>query len=58
MPWSIHIVACRLFGDNPLSEPMMVYGQSELKEYISMKNAFENVIRLQNGGHLVSASMC
>ena len=31
-------MACRLFGDNPLSEPMIIYCQLDLEEYISMKN--------------------
>ena len=30
-------MACGLLGDNPLSEPLMVYCQSEHKEHIPMK---------------------
>ena len=30
-------MAYRLFGDNPVSEPMMVYWQIDPEEYISMK---------------------
>ena len=30
-------MGCRLFGDNPLSELMMVYSQFDPKEHISMK---------------------
>ena len=48
-------MVCRLFGDNPLSEPVMVYCELDPKEHISIKfiwnlkvfiqeNAFEDVI--------------
>ena len=59
-------MACRLFGDNPLSEPMMIYGQLDSKEQTNFiwnskvfiqGNAFEEVI-CKNGGHVGSASMC
>ena len=33
----VKIMACRLFSDNPLSEPMMVYYQLHPKEHITMK---------------------
>ena len=31
------IIACRLFGAKPLSEPVLTYYQLHPKEYISMK---------------------
>ena len=34
MPSLLQTIACRLFGDNPLSEPMMVYCQLDPKEHI------------------------
>ena len=37
IPSLVQIMHCRLFGDNPLSEPMMVYFQLDPKEHISMK---------------------
>ena len=68
MPSLVQIMACRLFGDNPLSEPIMVYCQLKPKEHISMKfylkfkgfHSRKCIWRccLQNGGHLVSAPMC
>ena len=61
-------MACRLFGDKPLSKPMMVYCQLDLEEYISMSFFFLNwkVFIQENvpedicniGGYLVSALMC
>ena len=36
VPSLIQITACRLLSDNPLSEPMMAYSQSDLKEHISI----------------------
>ena len=30
-------MSCRLFGDNPLSKPVMIYCQLDPKEHISMK---------------------
>ena len=65
----VQIMGCRLFGDNPLSKPMIVYYQLDHKEQISIKfylkfkkvfiqeNAFEDIV-CWNGGHLVLASMC
>ena len=61
-------MAYRIFGDNPLSQPMMVCCQLHTKEYVSMKlylkfkffiqgNAFKGVV-CKYDGHLVSASMC
>ena len=42
-------MACRLFGDNSLSEPMMVYCQLDHKEHISMKIYLKfNVIVQEN----------
>ena len=65
----VQIMACLLFGDNPLSEPMMVYCQLDPEEHISMKLylKFKSFYlqkciwkcRLQkNVGHFVSAPMC
>ena len=56
MPSLVQIMVCRLFGDNPLFEPMMVYGQLDPKEHISVKvfiqeNAFEEVV-CKNGAIL------
>ena len=61
-------MACGLYGDNPLSEPVMVHSQSDPKEHIHwnftwnskvyiQEHAYENVV-CKSGGHLVSASMC
>ena len=59
----VQIMACRLLGAKPLSEPMLTYCQLEPKEYISMKyhfklNYFHSrkcvwTCRLRNGGHFV-----
>ena len=58
-------MACRLFGANPLPQPMMAYSQLYSWEQISVKlesiifieeNAFENVV-CQNGVHLVQGEM-
>ena len=38
IPSLVQIVACRLFGDNPLSEPMMTYCQLDPEEYSSIKS--------------------
>ena len=54
-PSLLQIIACRLFGAKPLSEPMLPYSQLDTKEHISVKcysrlkniilgNAFENVV--------------
>ena len=56
-------MACRLFGANPFSKPMLGYCQLDRQEQTSMKfesystifiqeNAYENVVR-QNGVHFV-----
>ena len=37
VPSLVQIMGCRLFGDTPLSEPMMVYCQFDPKERVSMK---------------------
>ena len=64
----VQIMAWRLFGAKPLSEPMMAYCQldprkhTSLKYYLRIKNFHSGkCIRnyhLRNGGHLVSASVC
>ena len=68
--WSslVQIMACRLDGAKPLSEPMLTYSQLGHKEHNSVKyqSKFEHFhsrkciwkCRLENGGHLVPASMC
>ena len=33
-----------MFGDNHLSEPMMVYWRLNPKDQISMENAYENAV--------------
>ena len=42
MPSLVQIMACRLFGDNPLSEPMMVYCQFDPKGHIPMKLKYKS----------------
>ena len=37
VPLLVQIMACRLFGDNPISKPMMVQCQLDNKEHISKK---------------------
>ena len=64
----VQIMACRLIGAKPLSEPMLDYCQLDPCEHISVKilskcNNFHwrkctLKCRLGNGVHLVSASMC
>ena len=61
-------MACRLLGDNQLSEPMMIYDQLDSREHIFInfvwnsrvfiqENSYENVVT-KNGGHFDAASMC
>ena len=62
--WALaQIMACRLFGAKPLSEPMLDYCQLDPKEHTSVKfqlkfevfpfkNAFGNAV-CQNAGHFV-----
>ena len=63
----VQVMACRLFGGKPLSEPMLIYRQLGLWEQTSVKsnvnknifiheNAFENVV-WENGGHFVQGEM-
>ena len=64
----VQIMACRLLGAKPLSEPMLTYSQSGHKEQNSVKyhSKLEHFhsrkciwkCRLENGGHFVSTSMC
>ena len=64
IPTLVQIMACRLFGAKPLSEPMQAYCQVEPKEHISVKyySKFKGFhsrkctqkCRLRNGGHFVS----
>ena len=68
IPTLVQIIACRLFGAKPSSEPMLPCSQLDLKEHNSMKlrlkfKSFHSrtctwKCRLWNGGHFVSASMC
>ena len=37
LPSLVQIMACRLFGDKPLSEPMLPFYQSDTREHISVK---------------------
>ena len=67
-PSSVQIMACRLIGAKPLSGPMLAYCQLDPWEQTSVK--FKSKQKTshsqkwiwkcsrQNGGHLVSASMC
>ena len=67
-PWNIptllQIMACRLFGAKPLSEPMLPYCQLDPKEHISVKfylkcdSFHERKYTQWNGGHFVLPSMC
>ena len=68
MPSLAQIMACRLTGAKPLSEPMLPYCQLDHKEYISVKfhlklkyviqeNAFETVV-CEMAAIFVYASMC
>ena len=67
-PSLVQIMACRLFGAKPLSEPMLDYCKLDTCEHISTKflSKYNNFhrrkriwkCRLENGGHVVSASMC
>ena len=61
------MIACRLFGDNPLPEPMMVYCQVNLRSIFQRNciwnskdfiqdNTYKNVV-CKNGAHLVSLNM-
>ena len=62
-------MACRLFGENPLSEPMVFFRQLDPEEHISItfylkfksfhanQNAHENII-YKSEGHLISVTMC
>ena len=64
----VQIMACRLIGAKPLSEPMLDYCQLDPCEHISMKilSKYNNFhwwkctwkCRLRNGVHLVPASIC
>ena len=68
IPTLLQIMACRLFGAKPLSEPMLPYCQLDPTEHISMKfyskfrsfhsRKYTRKCRLRNGGHFVSAWMC
>ena len=58
MPSLVQIMACRLFGDNPLSEWMRVYCQLDPKGHILM-NIYLRLASFfcTNNGHLVSDSL-
>ena len=63
----IQIMACRLDGTNPLSEPMLTISQLDPKKYISMKFYLKfkyfysrkcvSTCRLGNGGHLTHCGL-
>ena len=67
-PSLVQIMACRLFGAQPLSEPMLDYCQLDPCEHksVKFKSKYNNFhwrkciseCFLQNVGCLVSASMC
>ena len=67
-PPLVQIMACRLDGAKPLSEPMLEYCWLDPWEQTSVKyqSKFElfhprkcaGKCHLENGGHFVSASMC
>ena len=67
-PALVQIMACRLGGAKPLSEPMLICCQLDPKQHISMKfylkfKYFHSrkciwKCHLRNGGYFVSASMC
>ena len=66
-PSLVEIMACRLSGAKPLSQPMMTYYQLDPAEHISIKYHLKSIsfhsregiwnYRLRNGGHFVSALM-
>ena len=66
-PSLVQIMACRLVGTKPISEPTLVYCQLDPWEWTSVKYQWKlkhfhlekcvNNRRLRNVGHLVSASM-
>ena len=68
IPTLLRIMACRLVGAKPLSEPMLSYCQSDHKEHISMTFSlkFESflsrkcawICRLWTGSDFVSTPMC
>ena len=63
----VQIMACRLDGAKPLSEPMLPYYQLDPKEHISMKfylrlkyfhsRKYVRTCRLWNSGHFVQGEM-
>ena len=67
-PSSVQIMACHLFGNKPLSEPMLSFSQLDPWEQISVKSKSKFKYfhwrkcswqcRLPNGGHFVWPSMC
>ena len=63
-PSLVQIMACRLFGAKPFSEPMMYYCQLDKLQSNCIKNynifIKKNVWKrcLENCSHFVSASMC
>ena len=67
-PSLVQIMACRLFGAKPLSEPVLTCCQLEPKEFYLVKfwskikhfhsRQCVSISRLQNVRHIFSASMC
>ena len=67
IPTLVQIMACRLFGAKPLSEPMLPYSQLDPKELISLKlylkfRSFHSrkctwKCHLRNGNYLALASL-
>ena len=65
-PTLLQIMACRLFGARPLSEPVLQYCQLDLKEHISVTFFLNSKFFIQgivlenvcNGGHFVLALVC
>ena len=67
-PWMVQIMACRLFGAKPLSEPMPYYcqldplQQTSIELYLKCKHFHSRKriwkCRLGNVGHFVPVPMC
>ena len=67
LPTLPQIMACRLIGTKPSSDPMLPFYRLDHKEHTSVKSSkfkgfhsrkCTSKCRLWNGGHFVSASMC
>ena len=55
-PLSVHIIACRLFGAKPLSEPMLGYFPLDPKGHISTK--FYSILKKVNSQNEFDNAAC